>query len=56
MVTVLKASFPKVKATPKAPAAMPMEPKISNGLRPSFSTVKTATSVNEIFTTPMMTV
>ncbi len=38
--------FPKVKATPSAPIAMPMEPEMSKGLRPNFSTVKTATQVN----------
>ena len=43
-------------ATPKAPTAIPMEPEISNGLRPHFSTVNTASKVNRIFTTPMSTV
>ncbi len=43
-------------ATPNAPTAMPIEPQINNGLRPSFSTVNTATSVNEMLTIPMMTV
>ncbi len=35
--------FPKVMATPKAPNAIPIEPKMSKGLRPNFSTVKMAT-------------
>jgi len=56
MVMVLRLSLPKVRATPKAPMAMPMEPLMSSGLRPSFSTVNTATRVNEMLTTPMMTV
>jgi len=56
IVTVLKAALPKVKATPRAPTAIPMEPQISKGLRPNFSTVNTATKVNEMFTIPMMTV
>ena len=56
IVTVLSDSLPKVRATPNAPTAIPMEPKISNGLRPNFSTVNTATSVNEIFTIPIITV
>ena len=43
-------------ATAKAPNAIPMEPIINKGLRPNLSTVKTATSVNRIFTTPMITV
>ena len=43
-------------ATPKAPIAMPAEPHISKGLRPSFSTVSTARRVNSRFTMPMKTV
>ena len=43
-------------ATPKAPMAMPIEPQISRGLRPSFSTENTATRVNDMLTMPMMTV
>ncbi len=37
-VTVSIPSCPKVVATPKAPIAIPMEPQMSRGLRPSFST------------------
>ena len=43
-------------ATPKAPMTMPMEPEISSGLRPHFSTVKTASRVNRMLMIPMMTV
>ena len=35
---------------------MPREPVISSGLRPSFSTVKMATSVKLMLTIPIMTV
>ena len=45
-----------VTATPAAPRAIPSEPTIRSGLRPSFSTVKIATRVNEMFTTPISTV
>ena len=44
------------RATPSAPRAIPREPVISSGFLPSFSTVKTATRVNEMLITPMMTV
>ena len=44
------------RATPAAPRAIPSEPVISNGFLPSFSTVKTATGVNEMLITPMITV
>ena len=44
------------RATPSAPSAMPSEPEISSGLRPSFSTVKTATSVKLMLMIPMITV
>ena len=43
-------------ATANAPTAIPIEPIISNGLRPKRSTVKIATSVNTMFTIPMITV
>ena len=43
-------------ATPSAPIAMPIDPYINNGLRPRRSTVKTATSVNMMFTIPIITV
>ena len=56
IVTVPSDGLPKVTATPAAPTAMPIEPQMSSGLRPNFSTVNTATSVNEIFTTPIITV
>ena len=48
--------FPKVIATPIAPKAMPSEPTMSKGLRPSFSTVKIATQVKLRFTIPLNTV
>ena len=44
------------RATPSAPTAMPSEPVMSSGLRPSFSTVNTATRVNEMLMTPIITV
>ena len=44
------------RATLNAPIPIPMEPVISRGLRPNFSTVNTATRVNEILTIPIMTV
>ena len=44
------------RATPKAPIAIPIEPEMSSGLRPHFSTVKTASNVNRILMIPMMTV
>ena len=44
------------RATPKAPIAIPMEPEMSNGLRPHFSTVNTANRVNSILTIPIRTV
>ena len=47
---------PKVTATPKAPSAMPSEPKMRRGLRPHFSTVKMATRVKRMLMTPMKTV
>ena len=56
MVTISMPVFPKVRATPKAPIAIPMEPLMSNGFLPHFSTVKTATKVKRILTTPIMTV
>ena len=56
MVTSCNPGAPNVSATPKAPSAIPSEPVISNGLRPHRSTVKMATSVNKIFTTPIITV
>ena len=56
IVTVPRLGLPKVSATPSAPIAMPIEPQMSRGLRPSFSTVNTATSVNDMFTIPMITV
>ncbi len=40
----------------KAPIAIPMEPEMSNGLRPHFSTVNTANRVNSILTIPIRTV
>ena len=43
-------------ATPIAPSAIPIEPHINKGLRPSFSTVNTATRVKTMFTIPMITV
>ena len=45
-----KDGLPKVTATPKAPRAIPKEPVINKGFRPNFSTVKTATKVNDILT------
>ena len=45
-----------LKATPRAPTAIPRDPVIRSGLRPSFSTVKTATRVKEILMIPMITV
>ena len=56
IVMVLASGSPNVSATSNAPMAMPMEPVMSSGLRPHFSTVKIATSVNVMFTTPMITV
>ena len=56
MVTRLRLSLPNVTATPNAPIAIPMEPTISKGFLPSFSTVNTATRVNNMFTTPITTV
>ena len=56
IVIVPREGLPKVRATPRAPIAMPIEPQMRRGLRPSFSTVNTATRVNEILTIPMMTV
>ena len=56
MVTNWNAALPKVSATRNAPIPIPMLPVMSSGLRPHFSTVKTAMSVNEMLTTPMMTV
>ena len=44
------------RATPRAPTAIPSEPVMSSGLRPSFSTVKMATRVKVMFTIPMSTV
>ena len=41
--------------TPNAPMAIPSEPTMSNGLRPNFSTVNTASNVNDMFTTPIIT-
>ena len=45
-----------LRATPRAPMAIPREPVISKGLRPSFSTVNTATKVKLMLITPIMTV
>ncbi len=45
-----------LRATPIAPKAIPREPVMSSGLRPSFSTVNTATRVKAMFTTPIITV
>ena len=56
MVIIRKSLLPKVMATIIAPTPIPMLPMMSSGLRPSFSTVKTAMSVNEMLTIPMMTV
>ena len=56
IVRVPSEGLPKVRATPNAPAAIPMEPQMRSGFLPSFSTVNTATRVNEILTTPMITV
>ena len=44
------------KATANAPAAIPMDPMMSKGLRPKRSTVKMATSVKIMLTIPIMTV
>ena len=44
------------RATPRAPRAMPREPTMRSGLRPSFSTVKIATRVNVMLITPISTV
>ena len=44
------------RATPRAPSAIPREPVMRRGFRPSFSTVNTATSVKEMLITPMITV
>ena len=38
------------------PIIMPVDPIISSGLRPTRSTVKIATTVKMMFTTPMTTV
>src|SRR3712207_3432988 len=51
-----KSGLPKVHATPIAPTAMPSEPVMSRGLRPSFSTVNIATQVNPRLTIPLKTV
>ena len=56
IVTTLSEALPKVRATPKAPIAMPTLPVMSNGLRPKRSTVNTAISVNRMLTTPITTV
>ena len=56
IVTISNPACPNVKDTPKAPMAMPIEPVISKGLRPHFSTVRIATRVKRILTTPMMIV
>ena len=45
-----------LNATPKAPIAIRMEPLISKGLRPSFSTVKMARRVKVILMIPIKTV
>ena len=51
-----RAALTLVTATPAAPRAIPSEPTIRRGLRPSFSTVKIAIRVNVMFTIPMRTV
>ena len=56
MVTSSNPAWPKLKATPKAPNAMPNEPVMSKGLRPHRSTVKMATKVKSMLTTPIITV
>ena len=43
-------------ATANAPTAIPIDPIISNGLRPKRSTVKIATNVKIMFTIPIITV
>ena len=45
-----------LRATPKAPTAIPSEPVIRRGLRPSFSTVNTATRVKVMLIMPIRTV
>ena len=44
------------RATPIAPTAIPRDPVMRSGLRPSFSTVNTATKVNVMLITPISTV
>ena len=43
-------------ASAAMPIIMPVEPIISSGLRPTRSTVKIATTVKRMLTTPMTTV
>ena len=51
-----RSGLPKVHATPMAPIAMPNEPVMRRGFRPSFSTVKIATQVKPRLTMPLNTV
>lgn len=50
------ASVNESTARTSMPIIMPVEPIISSGLRPTLSTVKMATTVKMMLTTPMTTV
>ena len=50
------ASVNESTASAAMPIIMPVEPTISSGLRPTRSTVKIATTVKRMLTTPMTTV